>query len=179
MSVTELCFSVMQKSPLYLLCSCFISFNGNTFCFLTSRYLLQFSLPWNMVVLDCQKKQLCSVMDQIILRYENVFNFILGVRVALWKERSFTVVSDKIFGSQNTILAVRELVSLSHPWKEMLCYFHSLIKKPVSIWLGKLWKYKAQCSCPLSYWFCLLCFRNVVYTSKICSRTVIWMASAI
>lgn len=58
----------------HLPCSCFTWFTV-TLCFLASRYLLQFSLPWNMVVLDCQKKRLCSVMGQIILRYENVFTY--------------------------------------------------------------------------------------------------------
>ncbi|XP_021269010.1 thioredoxin reductase 2, mitochondrial isoform X2 [Numida meleagris] len=63
-SVTEL-FSPGVTPTLQLLHSWF----AVTLCFLASRYLLQFSLPWNMVVLDCQKKRLCSVMDQIMLRY--------------------------------------------------------------------------------------------------------------
>lgn len=57
--------------------------SSNTLCFLLSRCLPQSSLPWNMVVLACQKKQLCSVTDQIILRYENISSFLVGVRVTL------------------------------------------------------------------------------------------------
>lgn len=106
--VPELHLSVMHKC---LPGSCFTWFNSNTFCFLLSRCLPQSSLPWNMGVLDCQKKQLCNVTDQIILRYENIFNFLVGVRVAQCKGRIFTAVSGKTFGPQNTVFAVRELVS--------------------------------------------------------------------
>jgi len=39
-------------------------------------------------VLDCQKKRLCNVMDQIILRYENVFNFVVCVKLHYEKTKA-------------------------------------------------------------------------------------------
>lgn len=62
-------------------------------------------------MLGCQKKRLCSVMDQIILRYKKMFNFIVGVKSCTTKRQIFAVVSDRIFGHQNTVFPVRELAS--------------------------------------------------------------------